>query len=592
MKPMKQKKNPVKQNKYAVKQNKNHVKRHGIQWNKIPAAGLPAFWIFVLVLITAAVHPAVSVNAATGVLTGITAVYTGDSVAIGEKLSASDVYVTGYYVAGGRMITEQIKNGFALSTDTITSEGENRITVTCQGYSAEMTVQGKRVLFVEALYSGTEEITIGSEIPKKNLKVTAYYTDGTRKEITNYTLPVSKIYQKGINTFSVVYGSHMTTFDVPGKEALAVESLFAYYSGAELIVGNDIDKSQVEVTAFYNDGRLEQVKNFSLSPSAPTKEGFNTIIVSYGGSTTTMEVYAREKVMEAMEARYIGPGVVLGKMVDKKDIEVIATYDDGTKQRISTFETSGSIIEYEGDNVVLVYCDYFVREIVVPGVKGFVVSYDNSFTTFLYGRNYEYSEVTLALNKTLPLDSFIITQLEEEAVRQAVERVIPTEEFIGFTVTYEQDDMIREFPMAMKLTVPAGYDPERFGVYYTPNQRTIMAKLNGEFTDEEKTVYQVILTEPGTYVIVHEAAEILVSEIEIEEEMTLRAGRNYSLTPIVLPVIAQNKAISYWSSDEEIATVTENGKLRTYREGTCDIWIEAQDGSGVSARVTLTVKKR
>ena len=117
-----------------------------------------------------------------------------------------------------------------------------------------------------------------------------------------------------------------------------------------------------------------------------------------------------------------------------------------------------------------------------------------------------------------------------------------------------------------------------------------MAKLDGEFLDEQRTVYQFIVYNPGTYVLIHEVSNLLVTEIEVEEDMFVRAGRNYSLTPVVIPSNAENKKISYWSSDESIATVSENGKIRTYEEGTCEIWIEAQDGSGVKAIITLHVK--
>ncbi|MGN0506231.1 MAG: Ig-like domain-containing protein [Lachnospiraceae bacterium] len=545
----------------------------------------------VLVLLTG-VLPPVPAEAATGMLTNITAVYTGSAAVVGEEISTEDVYVTGYYVSGGKMSTAQIKDGFLITPATVQSEGENKMTVHYQEYTAEFSVTGKKVLYIEAEYTSDDEVTVGSEIPKKYLKVTAYYTDGSKAEISDYTLPVTKVYQKGINTFSVLYGSHVATFYVSGKEALAIEQLIAYYYGDEAIVGNELDKTNVEVMALYNDGRIETVKNFTLSPSAPSKEGLNNIVVTYGGASVTIEVYAREKIIESIEAQYIGQGVIVGRIVDANDIEVTATYEDGTKGRVTAFELSGSLINYEGDNIVLVYCDYFIKEVVVPGVKNFEITYDYSISQVLYDGSYELTTVTLAMNKDMAEDSFLISQLDADVIEQAVQRVVPTEEFIGFTITYDEDDLIKEFPMAMKVTVPSGYDSEQFGVYYTPNQRTIMAKLNGEFLDEEKTEYQFIVNKPGTYVLVHEVSNLLVTDIEIEKEMTLKAGRTYFLTPVVLPVNAENKNLSYWSSDEDIATVSENGKLCTYREGTCDIWIEALDESGAWAIVTLHVKKR
>lgn len=536
--------------------------------------------------------PVLSAEAAPakGTLTSISAVYTGGTAVVGEEIKPENVYVTGYYVSGGKMNTSQIKEGFLITPPTVQREGENMMTVQYEGYTAVFSVTGKKVMYIEAEYVNNEEVTVGTELARKNIRVKAFYTDGTSEEVDGYTLPVTKVYQQGLNTFSVLYGSYVATFTVMGKAALAVEQLIAYYNGEEAVVGNEINKKDVEVIAIYNDGRTETVKNFTISPSIPSREGLNKMVVSYGGASVTIEVYAREKVVVSITAKYIGQGVVLGKMVDVNDIEVIATYDDGTTGRLSGFTTTGSVIEYEGDNIVLVSYDYFVEEIMVPGVKGFVVSYDNSMSQVLFGNYYEYTTATLGMNKNVPFGSFSISQLDAEVIEQAVYRVVPTEEFIGFTVTYDADDLIKEFPMGMKVTLPNGYDPDHFGVYYTPNQTTIMAKLDGEFLDEQRTVYQFIVYNPGTYVLIHEVSNLLVTEIEVEEDMFVRAGRNYSLTPVVIPANAENKKVSYWSSDESIATVSENGKIRTYEEGTCEIWIEAQDGSGVKAIITLHVK--
>ena len=122
-----------------------------------------------------------------------------------------------------------------------------------------------------------------------------------------------------------------------------------------------------------------------------------------------------------------------------------------------------------------------------------------------------------------------------------------------------------------------------------------MAKVNGEFLDEEQTEYEFVVYEPGTYILVNEISNRLVEEIFIEEKLELKVNRNFSLNPQVFPLSAENKEVTYWSSDEEIATVSENGKIRTLSEGTCEIRIEAEDGSGVFAIVTLKVsngKKR
>ena len=52
---------------------------------------------------------------------------------------------------------------------------------------------------------------------------------------------------------------------------------------------------------------------------------------------------------------------------------------------------------------------------------------------------------------------------------------------------------------------------------------------------------------------------------------------------------AENRDVEFWSTDEDVATVSDNGKIRTHSEGECEIWIEAQDGSGTYVVVMLEV---
>lgn len=541
--------------------------------------------------LTVGLYQAKQAMAAEKYLTQITAVYLGDSVEVGGSIDPKDLYVTAYYISNGALVTETVKTGYSLSPATVTSAGTNTIVVIYNGYTASFNVIGKRVSTLIADYTGPE-VTVGNDISEGNLKVTAYYTDGTSEEVRDYTLPQKKVTQENENTFVVSYGGVTASFTVIGKAMLAVEELIAYYGGEEVIVGNAIDKSQITAYAIYNNGNMEEITKFNLSPTTVSRAGTNTIVLSYGGKSTTITVEGVEKEIVSVTAEYIGIGVIVGQTVDANEVKVMATYNDGTTARTNAFMMSGSLITYEGENVVLVYCGDFVELIIVPGVEGFNIDYTNSISNIVFGEYGSYSTVTLALNRDTKEDSFTLTQLDNEVVEQAVRRVINTQDYIAYELAYDEDDMIKEFPMAMKVTRPSNIEADKFCVYYTPNQRTIMAKMNGYYTDEEQTEYEFLVYEPGTYILIREISNLLVEEIVVEETVEIKAGRSYSLNPTILPKAAVNKAVTYWSDDESIATVSENGKVKTYEAGVCHIWIEAEDESGVYAIVTLDVKEK
>ena len=70
--------------------------------------------------------------------------------------------------------------------------------------------------------------------------------------------------------------------------------------------------------------------------------------------------------------------------------------------------------------------------------------------------------------------------------------------------------------------------------------------------------------------------------------LTLTEGDQATLTATVAPENASDKSISWKSSDEKVATVTD-GVVKALSGGTATITVTAKDGSGVSASCALTV---
>ncbi len=529
-------------------------------------------------------------------LTELEAMYLGEPVQVGTQISLKDIQlIAKYYVSEGEFgydDYEVVKKGFTITPSVIKNKGENKVVVSYKGKTCVVSVEGKSVESITASYTG-EAIYVGSTVPVGKIEVYAYFSDGSYERVKTFSLSVPTVQKEGMNMISVVYEGKTDLIYVEGKAPLAVEEIYASYTGEPVIVGNAISKGKIEVQALYNDGTLKTITNFNISPSIVETEGENEIVVSYGETSTVIQVYGEERYITEMSARYTGPGVIVGKSVPKEEIEVIVTYNDGLDEELDSYELFGAEILFEGENIVLVYCDSFMEEITVYGVAGFAANYDNSISNyFTSADDTYYTEVTLGMNMGLEADKFFLLKADWQQVSSMVQRVVPTEDFIGFQLYYDDDEMVREFPMAMKVTVPDGFDPEKFGIYYTPDQSTTMAKVDGYFLDEEKTEYEFIVYEPGMYILINEVSNLLVSEIIVETKVELRKNRSYSLNPVVFPLSAENREVSYESTDENVATVSSNGKIRTYNEGTCEIWIEAEDDSGVYAIVTVVVKNK
>jgi len=81
-----------------------------------------------------------------------------------------------------------------------------------------------------------------------------------------------------------------------------------------------------------------------------------------------------------------------------------------------------------------------------------------------------------------------------------------------------------------------------------------------------------------------------VSQITLNKaETSISVGNSETLTAMVTPENATNKALKWASSDEDVATVAPDGTVTAVKVGTVTITATAADGSGKSATCTVTV---
>lgn len=86
---------------------------------------------------------------------------------------------------------------------------------------------------------------------------------------------------------------------------------------------------------------------------------------------------------------------------------------------------------------------------------------------------------------------------------------------------------------------------------------------------------------------------VKVSSITISQtSATLKVDDTIQLTATAYPTDADNRKIKWYSSNEDVAMVTDEGFVLAIAEGTSDITAEATDGSGVKAICQVKVEKK
>lgn len=86
------------------------------------------------------------------------------------------------------------------------------------------------------------------------------------------------------------------------------------------------------------------------------------------------------------------------------------------------------------------------------------------------------------------------------------------------------------------------------------------------------------------------SSSVLVTGITVSEtSLSLSIGATQTLMATILPNDATNKSVIWSSSNTNVATVDQTGKVTALSIGTCDITCSAVDGSGVKAECQVTV---
>jgi len=454
------------------------------------------FVCFIAVLcLTGFFTRAVHASANTVLPTYISAIYTGEAGLVGDEINREDLLVQAFYDDGSVVdITE-----YTLSTERIMKEGENEISVVYYGRRTSFFVTGKRVSSLTAFYVG-EDVSVGNAISKTNVYVYAYYSDGSSDEVRDFMVNSPVISKVGTNRIFVVYGGMSTYIDVTGRVGGTVSSILVTYNGGDVMLGSPINRDDLYVTALYTDGSSETIANYQLSKDSPDMIGANTIIVSYKYRTESFVVNGYERGVEKLTARYTGSGVEVGTEVRKADIKVTATFTDGTVEEVTDFDLPTPVIYFVGSHIKTVHYMGHTADIYVIGIEAMPTSYANA-SEFTVSNGIQSADCKIAVPSGV--DSSVITgvSLRKASVSQVVPRAIRKSDFIAFEITAEPDGE-DELPLEMKITVPAGFDPKDCVLYYTPNRKTIIARMN-TFVNEEGEL-EVTIHKTGTFLLAYE----------------------------------------------------------------------------------------
>ena len=288
-------------------------------------------------------------------ITGITAIYNGPDIFVGNEYSKDDVTVEIEYGNGEKRVLtsdEWTTDGLLVKYD-----GENRYTASYGAYKAKYSVTGYREKGIKAIYLG-EPIEIGQKYNKNDVTVTIEYTNNTSTVIpTDQWQESSLLVEKlGDNIYTATYNDHETTYEVIGfhNEINAVSIVGTYPES--VLVGSDYEEDKAIIVVTYDDGSTGQISYAKLDivPASKrvTKTGDNTYNIGYRGAEGILTVHGYD--ITELVAVYDGPDIEVGKDYSKSDVTVKLYYTENKQGKaydeITDFSCDSLTVTKVGEN--------------------------------------------------------------------------------------------------------------------------------------------------------------------------------------------------------------------------------------------------
>ena len=244
------------------------------------------------------------------------------------------------------------------------ASGKSLISVT-----TDITVYAKwKAIALESItvqYVGGEK-AVGDALSAADFSVTATYTDGATRVVTDVRLSATTVANEGDNVVILTYAeagvvrtASVTVVGTARPATKTLEGIRAQYLGQDLTVGEEVNVSDVIVTASYSDNTTSDVTDFTLGTYDNTLAGDVTITVAYQDKTATftvtyVEAAPQVKALVSISAVYEGQAVEVGGSIALADVVVTAVYSDGSTASVTDFTLGAYDNTQAGDVTVTV----------------------------------------------------------------------------------------------------------------------------------------------------------------------------------------------------------------------------------------------
>ena len=279
---------------------------------------------------------------------------------LGETLNTEGLELELLYSDGSKEITslDYTTSGFSSATT-----GTKTVLVTYgeATTSFEVTVKEptpESLLIIHGPSKTTYEI--GEELDTTGLELELTYSNGSTENITEgFNISGFNSEMAGTKTVTVSCKGVETTYQVIIKE-LTLESISVKSFPNKIFyeINDDFDTEGLEIELTYSNGTSEIItEGFELAGFTSETAGTKTVMVTYGGKTTSFAIIVNELKVTVITLKTPPQKNIyeVGETLDTTGLELEVTYSNNSKELINTgYTTSGFSSATAGSKTVTV----------------------------------------------------------------------------------------------------------------------------------------------------------------------------------------------------------------------------------------------
>ena len=272
---------------------------------------------------------------------------------------------------------------------------------------------------------------------------------------------------------------------------------------------------------------------------------------------------------------------------------VTATYDVGYRldQDTNVFKEAHEAFEFEYAFVNGNKENKITKDQVKA--SGLTVTSDMTSLTLVYKEKTS-TEKPKKANKQEPAKTETTSESDDASDADATDSQETNVQLTEFFVVASQNQVTKGETAQLTLTIKPDNYPNKDVTWSSSNEATATVDENGLVTTHEVgtvTITATLKSDPA----ISSSVTIVVNPIKVSKITVTGYGKDYlvkgntvTLTTTVEPSDAANKSIVWSSSNEEVATVDQNGKVTAVGQGTVSIKA-MNDDSGVYGEQVITV---